>query len=143
MGGGMGGGTGGGMGGGTGGTTTSAVGGAIVLTFGRSRLAAAEAYMASQLPNMAAASASAAEELWHAARALPAQVTLPLTRTLTLTLTLTLTQTLTLTLTLTLTPRALCPLRWPLSSAFLPPPPTKRPPTARVQRHTRPRCARA
>ena len=45
-----------------------------VLTFGRSRLAAAESYMRVQLPEMAAASATAAEELWRAARALPAQV---------------------------------------------------------------------
>ena len=56
-----------------------------VLTFGRGRLAAAERYMRAQLPKMAAASATAAEELWRAARALPALV-------LTLTLTLTLTQ---------------------------------------------------
>ena len=49
-----------------------------VLTFGRSRLAAAESYVRAQLPEMAAAStaasATAAEELWRAARALPAQV---------------------------------------------------------------------
>ena len=58
----------------SGGMDGGAVGSAIVLTFGRSRLAAAERYMRSQLPKMAAASATAAEELWHAARALPAQV---------------------------------------------------------------------
>ena len=45
-----------------------------VLTFGRSRLAAAESYVRAQLPEMAAASTTAEEELWRAARALPAQV---------------------------------------------------------------------
>ena len=117
----------------SGGMDGGAVGSAIVLTFGRSRLAAAERYMRSQLPEMAAASATAAEELWCAARALPAQVAslvslpaasshqaaaqgtraethaaavracLNLTLTLTLTPTLTLTLALTLNLTITLT----------------------------------------